>query len=305
MDTPVVFVIFNRPHQTERVFAEIAKAKPPKLLVIADGPRPGVTGEAEKCAAVREVISGVDWNCEVIKNYSDINLGCGRRVASGLNWAFDSVEEAIVLEDDTLPHPTFFRFCEELLEKYRHDERVMHISGNNYVGGLSDSYSYFFSRYDHIWGWASWRRAWRYYDFTMSEWRVLKETSWLVDILCDGAAAAWWDNYFDQISLGMIDTWDCQWVFSLWAQNGLSVTPNVNLVTNLGFGADSTHTSQRSPLASLPIEEMVFPLRHPLYMVRNREADRLAFELACRSRVRQPVPSFLGRVQRKLSSLVS
>src|SRR5262245_26909140 len=132
MRTPVAFIVFNRPDLTERVFAEIARARPPKLLVVADGPRPDVAGEAEKCVATRAIIDRVDWQCDVLTNYSDRNLGCGRRPSSGLRWVFEQVEEAIILEDDCLPHPTFFQFCEELLERYRDDKRVMHISGNNY-----------------------------------------------------------------------------------------------------------------------------------------------------------------------------
>ena len=151
--TPVAFIIFNRPDTTKRVFAEIAKARPPKLLVIADGPRADHPADVEKCAAVRAIIDGVDWDCEVLKNYSDVNLGCKRRVSSGLDWVFDTVEEAIILEDDCLPHPTFFRFCEEMLEKYRDDKRIAMISGDNLqFGRKRTGYSYYFSRYPHIWG---------------------------------------------------------------------------------------------------------------------------------------------------------
>ena len=135
LTTPVAFIIFKRPDTTRKVFEEIRRAKPPKLLVIADGPRPNIVGEAEKCAAARAIIDSVDWECEVLKNYSDENLGCKQRVSSGLDWVFDNVEEAIILEDDCLPHPTFFRFCEELLEKYRDDERVMKIDGTNILSG--------------------------------------------------------------------------------------------------------------------------------------------------------------------------
>src|SRR5215831_3805810 len=158
MRTPVALIIFNRPDVTERVFAEIAHARPRKLLVIADGPRFNRPGEAEKCTATRAIIDRVNWECEVLKNYSDVNLGCGGRESSAMIWIFEQAEEAIILEDDTLPQPTFFRFCEELLEKYRDDERVMHISGDNWLFGqkrISDSY--FFSHYCLSWGWASWR----------------------------------------------------------------------------------------------------------------------------------------------------
>ncbi len=156
--TPVALIIFNRPDTTERVFAEIAKARPPKLFIIADGPREDRPGEAERCASARAIVDRVDWNCEVQKNYSDVNLGCGARPATGISWVFDQVEEAIILEDDCIAHPTFFRFCDELLEKYRDDERIMHIAGNNFqFGNQRTSFSYFFSHHNICWGWASWR----------------------------------------------------------------------------------------------------------------------------------------------------
>src|SRR6185369_14461868 len=165
LTTPVAFIIFNRPDTTEKVFAEIARARPPKLLVIADGPRAGRAGEADRCAATRAIIDRVDWDCKVLTNYSDVNLGCKNRVASGIDWVFEQVPEAIILEDDCLPDPTFFRFCEELLIRYREDERISQICGANFQFGRKRSNdSYYFSRYNHIWGWASWRRAWQHYD---------------------------------------------------------------------------------------------------------------------------------------------
>jgi len=283
--TPVVLLIFNRPDTTARVFAEIARAKPKKMLIVADGPRRNQPGDVEKCATARAIVEQVDWECEVLKNYSEENQGCGRRESSGLIWAFQQVEEAIILEDDTLPHPAFFRFCQELLEKYRTDERVMHISGNNYqLGRTRGPYSYYFSRYQHVWGFATWRRAFRHYDFDMKLWPVLRETPWLLDILGDEISAGWWRAYFDLASKGdltLYDSYDCQWMFSIWAQNGLCITPNVNLVSNIGFGADATHTKGDSPLKSLPTSEMVLPLRHPPYMLRDRDADKFAFEQAC------------------------
>jgi hypothetical protein len=178
--TPVAFIIFNCPETTDRVFEQIAKAKPSKLLVIADGPRENSPGEAERCAAVRSIIDNVDWDCEVLTNYSDVNLGCKRRIASGLDWVFDTVEEAIILEDDCLPDPTFFRFCDELLEKYRDDERITMISGDNFQFDRkkTDS-SYYFSRDPHIWRWASWRHVWKNYDVDMQLWPEIRDGGWL------------------------------------------------------------------------------------------------------------------------------
>jgi len=275
LQTPVVLCIFNRPDTTERVFAEIAKAKPPKLLVVADGPRPDRQGEDAKCAAARAIIEGVDWDCEVLKNYAEENLGAGRRISSGLDWVFSMVNEAIILEDDCLPHPTFFRFCEELLERFRLDNRVMTVNGSNFqFGGRRREYSYYFSRYPNSWGWATWKRAWRLYDFEIKLWPELQQGGWLKDILGERRAVNYWENIFNLMFKGQIDTWDYQWIFCCWINNGLSITPNVNLVSNIGCKDDATHTTNINSIhANLNVTEMDFPLHHPPILVRDDLAD--------------------------------
>jgi hypothetical protein len=292
MNTPVAFVIFNRPDVTEPVFAEIARARPEKLLIIADGPRPDRPGEAEKCAAARAIAERVNWPCEVLKNYSEVNLGCGRREASGMIWIFEQVEEAIILEDDTLPHPTFFRFCEEMLEQYRDDERVMHISGDNWLFGQKQiPYSYFFSNYSLSWGWASWRRAFRHYDPEIKLWPRLRNTSFLMDVLGDPRAVEHWQDKLDLSHMGIdrLNTWDYQWLFTLWAHRGLAVLPSTNLISNLGFNReDAAHfkrgaKDRRNKQATA---EMIFPLKHPPCMVRDGSADQLMFDQTFR-RLRQ------------------
>ncbi|MCA1990568.1 MAG: class I SAM-dependent methyltransferase [Coleofasciculus sp. S288] len=275
LKTPVCLMIFKRPDTTAKVFEAIRQAKPPKLLVVADGPRADRPGEAEKCAAARAIIDHVDWDCEVLTNYSDINLGCRKRVSSGLNWVFELVEEAIVLEDDCLPHPTFFRFCEELLERYRHDDRVMAISGNNFqLGQKRTEYSYYFSIYNHIWGWASWRRAWQLYELEMKRWPKFRDSNLLENILQDHQAVAHWSRIF-QSGFEGFDTWDFAWTFTCWNHNGLSILPNINLVSNIGFGPEATHTKGESQFANLPTEAMSFPLRHPPLVTRDIQADNL------------------------------
>ncbi len=282
MRTPVALIIFNRPEVTERVFGEIARARPQKLFVIADGPRAEHTGETERCAATRTIIERVDWDCEVLKNYSDVNLGVGRRPATGIRWVFEEVEEAIILEDDCLPHPTFFRYCEELLEKYRDDERIMHISGDNWhFGQKPRPFSYFFSRYCYSCGWASWRRAFQYYDPEIKLWPTLRDTSWLLDILGDPRAVTFWERKFDLISTTGIENngWDWPWLFACWAHRGLSILPSTNLISNIGFGEDATHTKWTDDeRANVPTVDMIFPLDHPPCMVWDRDADRMIVE---------------------------
>jgi hypothetical protein len=302
MNTPVALIIFNRPDTTRRVFDEIARAKPRKLFVIADGPREGNPADEEKCAATRAAVERVDWECEVLINYSEVNLGCKLRPATGIQWVFEQVEQAIIFEDDCLPHPTFFRYCDELLERYRDDERVMMISGDNFQQGRSrTTYSYYFSRYVHCWGWASWRRAWRYFDVEIKLWPMLRETAWLMDILGDEEAALYWRAIFDGVFEGRITrAWDYQWLFACWSQSGLAVTPDVNLISNIGFGDDATHTVTQGGMINLPVAGMEFPLRHPPYVVRHREADEFNF----RNVFAQQRPGLYPRIKRKLASAV-
>lgn len=300
LQTPVALIIFNRPDTTERVFAEIAKARPPKLLVVADGPRGTRAGEPEKCAATRAIIDRVDWDCEVLTNYSDINLGCKRRVSSGIDWVFEKAPEAIILEDDCLPHPSFFRFCEELLEHYRDDDRIAMISGDNFQSSQRrGDASYYFSRYTHIWGWATWRRAWQYYDVAISTWPQFRDEKYLVQLLRTPAEQRYWAKVFQAVYEGHIDTWDYQWGFTAWQHGMLSVMPNVNLISNIGFGSEATHTKGASPFANLPVDAMEFPLRHPKIFQAHHLADqhegRTMFTSSPMRRIVQKLASIIGR----------
>lgn len=297
--TPVALLVFNRPDTARRVFHEIRHVRPPKLLVVADGPREGKAGEAEKCRAVQAIIDTVDWPCEVLKNYSAVNLGCKRRMSSGIDWIFEQVEEAIILEDDCLPNPTFFQFCQELLERYRHDLRIAQISGCNFQFGLRrNSDSYYFSKYNHVWGWASWRNRWQgCYDVNMSAWPRIRDEGWLLDMLGNNDEADRWRQLFDDVHQGKIDTWDYQWTFACWAQGRLTAIPNVNLIANIGFGAEATHTTSESKYANLPAECLRFPLTHPLCVVVNRIMDARVyagnFAIPFAGRLRQKIRRML------------
>ncbi|HBK98975.1 MAG TPA: hemolytic protein HlpA-like protein [Microcoleaceae bacterium UBA10368] len=273
--TPVAFLIFKRPDTTEKVFEAIREAKPPKLLVVADGPRAGSIGEAQKCAATRAIIDRVDWDCEVLTNYADANMGCKKRVSSGLDWVFNTVEEAIILEDDCWPQPTFFRFCEELLDKYRDDERIMVVAGNNFqYGRKRTSDSYYFSRYNHCWGWASWRRAWQHYDNDMRLWPIVRDGGWLNDFLSDSVSVKFWTQTFQDTYEGKINSWAYNWTFTCWIHNGLTILPQVNLISNIGHVAEATHTQNKaSKFANMPVEAVDFPLQHPPFMMRDEKAD--------------------------------
>jgi hypothetical protein len=271
---PIVFVIFSRPAETLRVFERIREARPRKLLIVADEPRANRPGEAALCRETRAVVDRVDWPCEVLTNFAETNMGPGRRIASGLDWAFAQVEEAILLEDDCLPGPSFFPYCAELLERYRADERIMMISGNNFQNGNSRTAdSYYFSQLPHCWGWATWRRAWRHYDYKMQEWRRAPDHGLLKARAGSPALERHWRQCLDGVTTGSIDTWDYQWMYCLWRQNGLSIVPDVNLATNIGFGAMATHTTTLDPRFMVPSREMKFPLRHPAEVQPCPEAD--------------------------------
>jgi hypothetical protein len=279
LKTPVAFIIFNRPDTTARVFAEIAKARPPKLLVVGDGARANRAGETDKVATTRAIIERVDWPCEVLTNFSEVNLGCKVRVSSGLDWVFEQVPEAIILEDDCLPHPTFFRFCEEMLEHYRDDLRIGMISGDNFqFGKITNDDSYYFSKYNFIWGWASWRNRWKdHYDIGIKRWPKMQEEDRIKDWFDIAVERNYWNNIFDQIYANKIDTWDYQWYFSSLVNNRLTIVPNSNLISNIGFGLDATHTTSGSPLDNLTMEQISFPVKHPIGIFATKIFDSYVF----------------------------
>lgn len=274
---PVALFVFARPDHTRAVIRQIRQARPAILLVVGDGPRPNHPADRERCAEVRRIIEReVDWNPRLLTLFSETNLGCRQRISSGLHWVFQQVKEAIILEDDCLPDPTFFRYCGELLHHYADDARVGCISGDNFQPQpFACGASYYFSKYNHCWGWATWRRAWSFYDDTMSGWPELKAAGWLQGVFSDAREAAYWTRIFDTVHRRELDTWDYVWTYSCWAQSFLSILPKINLVANIGFGSSATHTTgAMPPWLPLSAQAMPFPLRHPPVMVVSHAADQ-------------------------------
>lgn len=308
MNTPVALIIFNRPDCTKRVLEAIAAARPRQLFVIADGPRPGHPTDAERCAATRALIETVDWDCPVITNFSDVNLGCKLRPESGIDWLFEQVEEAIILEDDCLPDPSFFPYCEEMLERYRDDERVMVISGFNFFGQTQEAkQSYYFSYLGSTWGWATWRRAWKLNDPDLKRWPAVKESKLIEHLFPDPVHAKFWHDVFDKILDGRLpDAWDYQWQLACWFNSGYRIFPSVSLISNIGFGEDATHTFGRNPYENRA-GAMTFPLRHPDLMIRDYEADAAIVEGFCQMEGYRipPPPSFTRRVISKIRRLIN
>lgn len=278
LTTPVAYIAFNRPEHTARSFARIRDQRPTELFVIADGPRTGHPTDAEHCREVREIVADVDWPCTVHRDFADSNMGCKMRVSSGLNWVFAKADRAIVLEDDCIPNDDFFAFCGDLLDRYGDDDRVAAITGDNFQDGISrGGGAYYFSKYNHVWGWATWRRSWCRYDGTIRFWPRWKESLHWAEIHPDPLERRYWEGVFDRVYREQIDSWAYPWTASTWYYDGLIATPNVNLVSNIGVGPDATHTNalvDKPGRATEPIGRLV----RPRQVRQDEEADRYAFD---------------------------
>ncbi len=264
-DTPVALIVFNRPELTRKVLEKIREVRPKKLYVFSDGPRADKPLDAELVLACRRQIDEIDWDCEIVRDYADKNLGCRERVVTGLSKVFNQEDKAIILEDDCLPSLSFFYFTEALLNQYADDARVGSIGGTLPTGISAPSdESYFFSQYPQIWGWGTWSRVWKSYDASITEWANLSKTNFLDGHLHSKKAIENWRWNFDSVFNGEIDTWDYQFVFTMWFHNFLTVIPSTNLISNIGFGPDATHTFDSSNKHSnIASTEMGFPLVHP------------------------------------------
>lgn len=279
-NVPVLFLVFNRPSTTKVVFDVIRKIKPRRLYLSADGPRKDKAGENEKCEEVRKIISEVDWPCEVHTLFRDENLGCGKSVSSGITWFFENELEGIILEDDCVPDLSFFPYCEQLLDRYRNDTRIMEISGNTIwpITPERTEYSYSFSSHNGIWGWASWRRAWALYDYEMKIYPRIKESGHLEKTFNSIYEKDYFKFVFERTYLFPHITWDYQWEFVKRINSGLTIVPAINMVVNIGFGADATSTTNvNNPASRMQSATMPFPLKHPPYVIVDADADRQAF----------------------------
>lgn len=301
LDKPVAFFVFNRPEPTSQVFDAIRDARPRQLLLIADGPRSDRPGEAAQVAAVRELVRRIDWPCEAATNFSEENLGCKKRVASGLQWVFDQVEEAIILEDDCLPSPGFFDWCNELLDRYRDDQRIACINGANALDGNATGDAYHFSKYFHCWGWATWRRVYRQFDASMQAWPSFRDSDQLAKLADHGDELLYWRRIFDAQFAGEIDSWGYPWQFMCWAHGQLSITPQKNLIANIGFGADATHTQRfEEDLANVSVAEFA-ELTSPQFPIRDKTTD-LAMFIKCHLR-RTGLRRTMWRIRRRVAQL--
>lgn len=282
MTPAILFLVFNRPDTTARVFEAIRAAQPARLYVAADGQRADRPGEAERCAEVRRIATAVDWPCELKVLFRDQNLGCGQAVHEAISWFFECEPEGIILEDDVLPDATFFDYCGELLKRYRNSERVMAVCGGGYGDAkcFGDS-SYTFARAFDPWGWASWRRAWQKHD--VDALRDLDKSKRLLKRIGPRGfdCGVYWRGQFELTAHGFVDTWDYPWMFSIFKAGGLVAYPATNLISNLGFRDDATHTlplanGKRSHNAERQTFAFNFPMSHPRH-VRNNSRYEVDF----------------------------
>ena len=276
---PILLIIWRRPHTLRGVIEALRPLQPPLIYIACDGADPARPGETAKVEASRALIeSAIDWPCRIEKRYSPTNQGCRAGVAAAIDWFFSEVEEGVILEDDCVPHPDFLPYCAALLERYRHDTRVFSICGSNFQEGRRHGdASYYFSIHGDSWGWASWRRAWQNYHPTEQLWPAFRDGGRLEDVFPIPFERHYWRQRLDCVLVERtINTWDYQWYLSHWMQSGLSIWPNVPLISNTGWDADGTHTFGEKPWAELATAALG-PLQHPEVVLPCREADAFAF----------------------------
>lgn len=278
-ETPVLLLVFNRPATTRAVFNQIKKAKPSKLFIAADAARGGIAGEQSLCEEVKLVVSEIDWPCDVHHLYRTQHLGCKTAVSSAITWFFEQVDEGIILEDDCLPSLSFFSFCTAMLHRYRNEKALFHINGNNFQRAMQRGEgSYYYSKYTHVWGWATWKRAWSQYHLELKNWEIFKESKEYENLFSSAAENKFWTKKFEKYHHNpMINNyWSLQWLYACWYYGGMSITPQKNLVTNIGFGG-GTNTKIVLNHLIIKAEEMAPPYSKPRDQTIDKEADAFTF----------------------------
>ena len=276
LNVPIFFCTFNRLDCTKKVFEQIQKIKPKKLYLASDGPREDVQGEEEKVRSVREyLLQNINWECEVHNNFSEKNMGCGRRMSSGITWAFENEDRLIILEDDCLVDQSFFRFCQDMLELYYNDERIGSISGHRVLPELEMQDSYLFSAFFDCWGWATWKRVWEKYDFDIMSWPEKSVLKYMKKIMNRQAIKSF-KNCFNGVHTHTLDSWAYQFGYLMFRNRTLVVIPEKSMVKNIGFGDNATHTKNQP--VGIVIDrsyEMEFPLKHPSKVIRDKTFDKI------------------------------
>ena len=276
-NTPVLLMLFNRVDTTQKVFESLRLAKPAKLFIAANGPRPDNPADIKSCEAVKSIFKNIDWPCEVHTRYPEVNIGMQRHWWTALDWFFENVESGIVLEDDCIPHVSFFDYCEDILERYKNDERIMHVNGSNFQYGIKrGNDSFYFSKYPHVWGWATWRRAWQKYDKEFSTFSQFEKSDKPDKLFNSKKEEKYWMNFFKQIYLKKHDGSDTKWLYTVWNWGPVCITPNVNMITNIGFGLSAGHTVVKE--RALGQESFdIGKITYPSEVLIDKEADNYTF----------------------------
>jgi hypothetical protein len=280
LNTPVLLMLFNRPDITRELFKKIREVRPTKLFVAANGPRRDVSTDIELCKTVRKIFDEIDWECELHTNFPETNVNMHIRWCSTLDWFFESVDSGIILEDDCIPDLSFFSYCTELLERYKDNPEIMHINGSNFqFGRKRGNASYYFSKYAHVWGWATWKRAWKKYDDKLSTLPMFEKKHLIDTAVTSGKEKKYWLKYFGSIYSGKRNSCDIKWLYATWLYDGLSITPNVNMISNIGYGLAAGHTFLKNKSMgqqTFDLGKIVHPT--PLEFVRNLDADSFTFK---------------------------
>jgi len=279
MDIPILFIIFNRPDTTQKVFDVIRQIRPSRLFIAADGPRDNIAKEKEFCIEARKIVTQVDWKCDVQTLFREKNLGCGEAVSSAITWFFENVEEGIILEDDCLPSLSFFDFCQKMLERYRDEKKIMMISGSNPATSFPNLESdYYYSKVYSIWGWATWRRAWKLYDKKILNWPINKKGGLLSNFYPNNRVKNYFSIAFDNVYNDRIDTWDYQWAYTCITNNGLNIIPKYNMVSNIGVEGTHTRKKVSKSLFLKTFNVNTDKLTSPNAIISNRLYDSLLFK---------------------------
>ena len=306
---PILFIVFNRLDTTKQVFAKIKEITPERLYIASDGPRSNRPGESETVNSIREfILNSIDWNCEIKTLFREKNLGCGKAVSTAISWFFENEDMGIILEDDCLPSISFFPYCRELLEKYRDNQRIFHITGHNPLTLTKMPYSYYFSRIQHCWGWASWKRAFEHYSFEITDLDVTLNNKNFKRIFHSKEERLHWIDVFRKMEKHQIDTWDHQWTYAIIKNNGLCINPAKNLVSNLGFNNEATHTLDSSSIynrqPSYEINNMVHPCKIKIDTSLIKKISKVAFniDISISGKFKRMIPSFIKYPVKKLIS---
>lgn len=278
---PVLVLLFNRPYETKRLFESLSKLRPQKLYINQDGPRKDFIKDLEQCKNVRDIALNPDWDCNVFSNINESNLGCRNSVSTGLDWFFEKEEFGMILEDDCIPSKSFFNFSEKMLDRYKHNQSISVISGSNFQKGnkIIGTADYYYSKYAHCWGWSSWRRAWQFYDKNLSFWPNWKNSTQWKTFHQDKLEQKYWTKIFDKVYKNQIDSWAYIWQASVWYNRGMTITPNKNLILNIGFNKEATHTNiQDKNILNNPIKELPEKIKSPDSIQIDNTADSIVFK---------------------------